>query len=433
MNTISTQGYRGTRDFFPADQRIQDFMFKKMHEVAKLFGYQHYNGPLLEEVELYKAKSGEELINEQIYSFTDRGNRFVAIRPEMTPTLARMIAQCHREVPKPIRWYSIPNLMRYEKPQKGRLREHWQFNCDIFGAKDRRGELEILDLVVWLLTSFGADKTMFSIQINDRNIVDFVFNTLFNLDQERSHKLYKLLDQFRKIDESAFLNKLDLIGLSEENKNLFSEYLSINSFDQLVRFLKKYNYQDETFFKFIKDLSITKAATFVQFDPTIVRGLDYYTGIVFEIYDLNPQNARAICGGGAYENLLKIFNEDSVPGVGFGLGDVTLLEFLRGHNLLPDFLKPQYEIFIAVLNQNGIDLAYEFADKLRSQNMSVVVHPETINFKKSFSLAEKYSCKTIALINENEINEKKMTIKNLQTKEQIEVFLNDFSQLKKIL
>lgn len=433
MTTLSKQGYRGTRDFFPADQNIQDFMFKKMHEVAKLFGYQHYNGPLLEEVDLYKAKSGEELINEQIYSFTDRGQRFVAIRPEMTPTLARMIAQCHREVPKPIRWYSIPNLMRYEKPQKGRLREHWQFNCDIFGAKDRRGEIEILNLLVWLLTSFGATEKMFSIQINDRKIVDFVFQTLLKLDQDRSHKLYKLLDQFRKMEESVFINKVETIGVDEKEKNIFMEYLSLNSFDQLIHFLKKYHYTDDSLFKLIEDLSSTHATSFVRFDPTIVRGLDYYTGIVFEIYDLNPENARAICGGGAYENLLKIFNEEPVTGVGFGLGDVTLLEFLKGHQLLPDFSIPQFDLFIAVLNENGMGLANEFAQKLRLENISVIVHPEVVNFKKSFSLAEKFSCKTIGLINEDEIQKKLLTIKNLKSREHVNVNLQDVSFIRKLL
>ena len=141
---LNKKPYRGCRDFFPENMRVREFLFNQMKKSAEQFGYQPYDGPLLEEVELYKAKSGEELINDQIYSFTDRGERFVAIRPEMTPTLARMIANIHRQESKPIRWYSIPNLMRYEKPQRGRVREHWQYNVDIFGAPEAKGELEIL-------------------------------------------------------------------------------------------------------------------------------------------------------------------------------------------------------------------------------------------------------------------------------------------------
>src|SRR5690606_14029859 len=161
--TLSKNPYRGTRDFFPVQKRKRDYLFQKMEETAELFGYEPYDGPLLEEVDLYRAKSGQELINEQIYSFIDRGEREVAIRPEMTPTLARMVAQVHKQVAKPIRWYAIPNLMRYERPQKGRLREHWQFNCDIFGAPDKKGELEILQVAIALMTNLGANENHFEI------------------------------------------------------------------------------------------------------------------------------------------------------------------------------------------------------------------------------------------------------------------------------
>src|SRR5690606_16620595 len=160
--------YRGTRDFFPAQMRLRNYIFQKMAEVSERFAYEPYDGPLVEEVELYLAKSGEELINEQIYSFVDRGERKVAIRPEMTPTVARMVAQIHREQSKPLRWYAIPNLMRYEKPQKGRLREHWQFNCDVFGAPEGLGEIEILQVATGLLRGFGATEEHFEVLLNDR-------------------------------------------------------------------------------------------------------------------------------------------------------------------------------------------------------------------------------------------------------------------------
>jgi histidyl-tRNA synthetase len=158
---LSKRPYKGTRDFFPELKRGQDFLFEKMSETAHLFGYEPYDGPLLEEVDLYRAKSGEELINDQIYSFIDRGERHVAIRPEMTPTVARMVAQIHREVARPLRWFTIANLMRYERPQKGRLREHWQFNCDIFGAPEGHGEIEILQVAISLLNNFGAREEHF--------------------------------------------------------------------------------------------------------------------------------------------------------------------------------------------------------------------------------------------------------------------------------
>jgi histidyl-tRNA synthetase len=196
---LNKQPYRGTRDFFPKDKRVRDYLFTVMTKTAESFGYESYDGPLLEEVDLYKAKSGEELVNEQIYSFTDRGERFVAIRPEMTPTLARMVAQVHRESTKPLRWFSIPNLMRYEKPQRGRVREHWQLNCDVFGSPGRLGEVEILQVAVELLQSYGANSSHFEILVNDRAIVDAIFKTMMKSSDDQTHRLYKIVDKAKKL------------------------------------------------------------------------------------------------------------------------------------------------------------------------------------------------------------------------------------------
>src|SRR5690606_12986661 len=190
---LSKKAYKGCRDFFPTQMRVRDYVFDKMRNAALSFGFEAYDGPLLEEVELYKAKSGEELINEQIYAFIDRGEREVAIRPEMTPTLARMVANIHREFPKPLRWYAIPNLMRYEKPQRGRLREHWQFNCDIFGVPEGLGEVEILSTLCFFLESLGANESMFSIQINDRAVVDSLLFNVFKVDKDSAYNLYKII------------------------------------------------------------------------------------------------------------------------------------------------------------------------------------------------------------------------------------------------
>ena len=201
---LSKNPYRGTRDFFPPQKRERDYIFAQMRRAAECFGYEPYDGPLLEEVELYKAKSGEELIRDQIYSFTDRGGREVAIRPEMTPTLARMAAQIYRTSPLPLRLYAIPNLMRYEKPQKGRLREHWQFNCDIFGASEVAAALEILQLACHLLTSFGATPQDFTILFNHRQAIDLVFQKFMHLDAAQSYQLYKLVDRMKKISAAAF-------------------------------------------------------------------------------------------------------------------------------------------------------------------------------------------------------------------------------------
>lgn len=432
---LSKKPYRGTRDFFPTQKRILNYMFSKMNKTAESFGYESYDGPLLEEVELYKAKSGEELINEQIYSFTDRGERFVAIRPEMTPTLARMIASCHREEPKPIRWFSIPNLMRYEKPQKGRLREHWQFNCDIFGAPGRSGEVEILEMVIELLENFGADEKHFEVLINDRLIVDTVFDNIIKASKDDSYKLYKIVDKAKKVKKEAIEKMVGETSLDSAQKEVFYSYLNCKTFEDATSLLVKHGFNDEAsnLKELIDQLSNLGLDKYLTFDPTIVRGLDYYTGIVFEVFDKHPDNRRAICGGGAYANLLKIFNEEPVPGVGFGLGDVTLKDFLEVHGLMPELDKPCFDIYLTTQFDEGMNELLKLAKELRSLGLNVLTHPSSLKFKKVFTGAEKKGIKTTLMYGENEASNQEVQLKNITTKEQINVKIANISDIKEFI
>lgn len=428
---LSKSPYKGTRDFFPREKRVQDYMFSHMRNSAELFGYEAYDGPLLEEVELYKAKSGEELINEQIYSFTDRGNRFVAIRPEMTPTVARMVAQIHREESKPIRWYSIPNLYRYEKPQKGRLREHWQFNCDVFGAPGRAGEVEILQVAINLMESFGANPTHFEILLNDRSIVDTIFGKLMKQEQETIYRLYKIVDRAKKVPFDAIEKMVDETGIDQKAKDIFYRYLKINSFAGILELLQSEGETQisEQFSQFVEQLSAQGLNDYIVYDPTIVRGLDYYTGIVFEIFDKHPDNRRAICGGGAYANLLKIFNEDPLPGVGFGMGDVTLKDFLVTHGLLPDLSKPNTQILVTFQDEAARSVALNLAQGLRKNAIKTMTALETIKFKKVFSTAEKKGVAYVMLIGEREMENNTIEIKNLTSGEQRSFAVTDLASI----
>jgi histidyl-tRNA synthetase len=427
--------YRGTRDFFPKDKRIRDYLFSIMTKTAESFGYESYDGPLLEEVELYKAKSGEELINEQIYSFTDRGERFVAIRPEMTPTLARMVAQVHRETSKPIRWFSIPNLMRYEKPQRGRVREHWQFNCDVFGAPGRLGELEILQIAVSLFENFGANHNHFEILINDRAIVDAVFKTLMNVTSDQSYRLYKIVDKAKKVNQEAIEKMVHEVGLDQKAENIFYNYLKLQTFEEVYNFLKLHHLTDtaEAFLNFTELTTNAGLNLYLKYDPTIVRGLDYYTGIVFEIFDKHPDNRRALCGGGAYANLLQIFNEDPLPGVGLGLGDVTLRDFLEVHKLLPNFNLPTNDILLTCQEELGLQSVLTLAKQLRKQNLKVLTSLEVLKLKKVFPLAEKKGARFVILMGADEIVANKIQLKNLLTKEQTTLGLEDVETIVKMI
>lgn len=433
--SLSKKPYKGTRDFFPEDKRIRDYLFLKMKETADLYAYESYDGPLLEEVELYKAKSGEELINDQIYSFHDRGERFVAIRPEMTPTVARMVAQVHREVSKPIRWFSIPNLYRYERPQRGRLREHWQFNVDIFGAPETMGELEILQIAISLMESFGATSDHFEILINDREVVDLIFKDLMKTDDELSLKLYKLVDRYKKLPKEKFSEQLEQLGLEEDAENIFQDYLSLKTIDELKKFLElnKLETKKINLFNLGNHLKELKLDKFVKFDPSIVRGLDYYTGIVFEIFDKNPENRRAICGGGSYANILKIFNEKPLPGVGFGLGDVTLRDFLSTHSLLPDFSKPETKLFLSTQDDEGLPHILSLAQELRKHGVNVQTHLESLKINKVFNLAEKKGAEFVGLLGSNEIANSTIQIKNLKEKNQEDIKLSNIEKIKGFL
>ena len=430
---LSKKPYRGTRDFFPPQKRLQNYLFSKMHQVATRYGMEPYDGPLLEEVALYLAKSGEELINEQIYSFQDRGERIVAIRPEMTPTLARMVAQIHRETPKPIRWYSIPNLMRYEKPQKGRLREHWQFNADIFGSPYPFGELEILQIIVALLVSFGANETMFAIYLNDRRIVDALMRQILGLDATAAYRLIKIIDRQKKLPAPVFDKMLQDESFSPEQMQIFREYLQLQTFSQVATFLEKYQLTElaSSWRELDRHLQLVGLNSFVQYDPAIVRGLDYYTGVVFEVFDLHPDNRRAICGGGAYQDLMKIFAEDPLPGVGFGMGDVTLTDFLQTHQLLPDFSLAPIDLLISFQDPSGANTAVLLAERLRTQNRQVICEYAPCKIKKAFDLAQKRAARWLALIGTRELEQGTIILKMVsgEVKAQQEIPISDLSQI----
>lgn len=417
---LNKSPYRGTRDFFPADMRLRNFIFSKMAEVSEQFAYEPYDGPLLEEVELYLAKSGEELINEQIYSFIDRGERNVAIRPEMTPTLARMVAQVHRETPKPIRMYAIPNLMRYEKPQKGRLREFWQYNADIFGA-GMLGEMEIIQLATAIMKSFGANSSQFGVHINDRRLVDHVFHTMIGLDEVSNKKLYKLVDKKNKMPAEKFATEVRTIITDESKAKIFEQYTSLSSAESIRAFIG-----ETPILEIMKKLSDLGLSEYVKFDPSIVRGLDYYTGVVFEIFDKHPDNNRAVAGGGSYANLLQIFKEPALEGVGIGLGEVPLTEFLKAHGLMPDFSKASVDYLVAYLLPEAESIAMSFAGELRARGAKVEVMLGDTKPKKVFSYSEKKNVGNVCFFGEEEMKTGSVKVKDLAARTEETYTLADF-------
>jgi histidyl-tRNA synthetase len=434
MMALSKKPYKGCRDLFPKEKREQKFLFDAMHSVAKSFGHEPYDGPMLEEVELYRAKSGQELINDQIYSFIDRGKREVAIRPEMTPTVARMVSSVHREIPKPIRWYSIPNLMRYERPQKGRLREHWQFNVDIFGPENVYHEIEILQIAIQLFKKFGANNTHFGIQINNRSFVDYFFSSTLSLNEEKSYALYKLVDRYKKLKTDVFDSQLNDIGLSEKNNDLLKRYLALDSIDKFMSFAKEINFPTSSwdYENFFNTLDKLKLSNYINFNASIVRGLDYYTGLVFEVFDKHPENRRALCGGGAYNGLMDIFGEEKLPGVGFGLGDVTLKDFLEIHQLMPDFSAPKHDLYLASEDENLEIETLNLSSSLRALELNICNNTTKAKFKKIIQAAAKSGARAVGIMQQQEL-ETIVKIKKLDN-DQIETFtINDIEKMKQFI
>ncbi|KKU66626.1 MAG: Histidine-tRNA ligase [Parcubacteria group bacterium GW2011_GWA2_47_16] len=415
--SLSTESYKGVRDFYPEDQFVQNYIFGVMGKVAKQFGYQEYGASVLEPAELYRAKSGEEIVNEQTYTFADRGDREVTLRPEMTPTVARMVAAKRRELSFPIRWYSIPNLFRYEKPQRGRLREHWQLNVDIFGVESIQAEVEIISLASEIMRAFGVTDNQFEIRVNNRKVVNYILKTLMGLTTETAGKVAKAIDRKEKVSHEVFGKMItDIVG---EKDNFLLTLLSSKNFEEFVERLP----EDAKLHDGIKEIKTLIQAleklgiTNVVFDQTLMRGFDYYTGIVFEVFDLNPANRRALFGGGRYDDLLEIFEQEKVPTVGFGMGDVTMRDVLETYNLLPAF-KTSTKLVICTVGAEHVDYAQELAQKLRAKNISVVVDYSGKKVGDQIKRADKQGVPFVICVGEEEVESGKLKIKNLKTAEE---------------
>lgn len=435
MTKISKKPYKGSRDFFPSIMQEQQYMFNKMHETSKLFSYEQYDGPILEEVELYLAKSGEELVGAQIYDFIDKGKRHVSIRPEMTPTVARMVAQVHRETPKPLRWYSIANFMRYEQPQKGRLREFIQLNVDILGAPEEMAAFEVLDYLVSLLTHFGATEKMFALNINDRILVDAVFEKALKLDMSQKAALYKTLDKAKKVSPEKLDSMIKETLSTPSQLQCFAEYLKLRSLEEVQSFCTEYSLDLSTscLDKLLALVENSSLKEFVALDPTIVRGLDYYTGVVFECFDKHPDNRRAIAGGGAYANLLQIFNEPSLAGFGFGMGDVTLKDFLKSHKLMPDLSKSETEIILVPMDQESLPFMLKLAKSLRESGLKTEASLVPLKFNKALKFAQGKNIQFLSLVGETEQQSNEIQIKDLKSKESTQFSTKDTNAILKFI
>ena len=411
----------GFRDFYPEPLPHKDvwsadarqYIFGKWRDAARRYGFREYDGPPLEPLELFTTKSGEEIVG-QLYNFKDKGDREIALRPEMTPTLARMVAAHERNYKKPIKWFAVPQLFRYERQQKGRLREHFQFNADIFGEQDPAADAELIALLIDTLRAFGLTAEDFVIRLSSRNAWAEFYNHAPRTTHHEAasatgeYEFYQTIDKLERASPEESQAKLSALGFSLDAVNAF-----INSGTPTAELTS-----------IIANLTARGMGDFVKVDYKVIRGLAYYTGPVFEAFDRKGE-FRAIAGGGRYDNLVKLISggKVSLPALGFGMGDVVLLELLKARGLLPQFdagvdavvliedetLRPQSLKFVQDLRAAGHVVEYALTPTKPDKQ-----------FKRAQELKAKFTLKVEADV---------LRVRNLQTREEKTMSLNDFIQL----
>lgn len=411
---LSTAPYRGTRDFLPPDMSVRTQVFGTLYEVLERYGFLRYDGPVLESAEIYEAKSGQEIADQQLYTLTDRGGRRLALRPEMTPSVARMIAGNAGSLQFPVRWYSHPNCHRYERPQRGRVREHWQINADIFGSESANCEIEIFELIHDMLRALGASEDMFVVRANDRTLLSSALTDLVGVTDEQLSPVFSLVDRWEKQDREKLAETGEEIGLTGKQFDRLAEVLGAGTalLDELPETVKENS-------NLVRVLG-SGSAGLVRFDPLIVRGLAYYTSTVFEVFDTSTENNRALFGGGRYSDLAGLFTAQQIPGIGFGMGDVTLIDFLQTHGLAP---APRAEVDVVVIpvTEDLEDAARTVATTLRGAGLRTSVPLEPRKLGKELGRADKAGARAVVIVGQEDWEQGNVTVRSLATRDQQQI------------
>lgn len=414
MPSLNSEPYKGTRDYYPEDMRVRRYIFNTWRKVVEGYGYEAYDAPLIEPLEVYAAKSGQELVSEQTYQFVDRGDRQVAIRPEMTPSVSRMIAARRQEIAYPARWYSIAQFMRYERPQRGREREFWQLNLDIFGVDNILAEAEIVSIGADLMKAFGATDDMYIIKINNRRVINVMMAQYLELDAIQAQLMTKLFDRKNKIAPEAFRDQaIEIFGddSAKEGLQKIARILAAKTMADLPETIRDSQAVREVqeLFTHLERAGIKNAT----FDITLMRGLDYYTGTVFEFFDTHPENNRALFGGGRYDGLVGLFGAEQISAVGMAPGLTMTQLFLETHKLLPD-LSPRTEIYMIILGE-ATRGALKLARKLRGEGLRVETDISVRKLDKQLKTAIKKNIPYIMFVGEDELKDEVYNFKDTST------------------
>ncbi|MBN1373805.1 histidine--tRNA ligase [Candidatus Dojkabacteria bacterium] len=410
MNTLSVNPPKGTYDWDPKEFAIRKYIFDTWRKVCKSFGYEEYLTPVLEDANIYRAKSGEEVGGKELMIVTDRAGRELAMRPEMTPSVTRLVAKTYESMQKPVRYFSIANFFRNQKPQRGRNREFWQLNYDIFGADSLSADVEIIQIAIEIMLALGAPKDSFKVRINNRKLIDYVLSAVPSANRQNVVRL---------MDKVANISREDLVSALKE--------LNVPNVDALVDFVSGdiKNLPDcegttelNTVYKVLSELGF---AEYVKIDTSIVRGFDYYDGTVFEVFDENPENKRSLFGGGRYNGLAVLFGKNSFPAVGCAPGDETTKLFLEGWNLVPEY--DNSLDYLVTRFKETKELSDKIAAKLRKEGCTVVSYLDADSLDKQLRFADKIGAKNVVIIGEDEAKNGVYLVKDMITKTQKQIRL----------
>ncbi|HUF35580.1 MAG TPA: histidine--tRNA ligase [Gemmatimonadales bacterium] len=417
---MQSQALPGFRDFYPADLALRAHLFHTWRSVASRYGFEEYDGPPLEPLELYTAKSGEEIVG-QLYSFTDKGGREVALRPEMTPTLARMVSARANGLRKPIRWFSIPQLFRYERQHRGRLREHFQLNCDLIGEPGPVGDAEIIALAVDAVRAFGLGPEDVRLRLSDRRLLTALLRGL-ELGEDRSAVVYQVLDKLGRVPRDVSVARLREAGIAQATIDRLLALTGAGTWERLrdeAAGLGPALASGEPLARTIEALGAMGLGGFVDLDLSIVRGLAYYTGTVFELFDARGE-LRAICGGGRYDGLLQALGGVDLPALGFGMGDVVLGELLRARGLAP--AEPaSIDVFLAGITADDLPHLLALAHELRGAGLRAEYALSVQPVGKQLKLAGARRARVAVVIGPDDRARGEVVLKDLTAKTQTAV------------
>ena len=412
---------RGTRDFYPEEMRLRNWLFDNFTNASLLHGFEEYDAPVLEYEELYTRKQGEE-ITQQLYSFQDKGNRKVALRPEMTPSLARMVMARAGGLPMPIKWFSIPQCWRYERTQRGRGREHYQWNVDIWGTTEISADAELISVLVTFFEGIGLTAKDIVIRVSSRKVLEEVLGSL-GLEGDIFAQTCIIVDKMDKLSSDVIEDQLSDLGHDSKVVTTIQAVLGIKDMNSLQKALKDESVAVSELNLLFDAIDSYGISEWVEFDASIVRGLAYYTGAVFEAHDRTGE-FRAICGGGRYDKLLSTLGGKDLPATGFGFGDMVIKELLAEKGLIPELVSDIDDIVIP-LNSDLRNAAVMVAASLRNSGRTVDLVLEDKKMKWAFKHAERIGAARLVLLAPDEWSRKMVKIKDLDTGEESEISLND--------